>query len=197
VNRATMNTRVTVESAPVLDTRIPTSSPAEHGRAWWRAVRTGTDWSGVVAAALELLVAAGIVEQPQFETITPWDAPPWREAAAEYHRGQWGRLPVDIEPKRLARLRRLMADSVSLERAYYEIGRDNPMPAVTVQALMFSLRRGVNELTQPDTLRRLSALDGDQVKQVCRRVQAFQLEIAEPWSTKEVDALISAWRRSR
>jgi hypothetical protein len=121
----------------------------------------------------------------------------WREAAAEYHRGQWGRLPVDIEPKRLARLRRLMADSVSLERAYYEIGRDNPMPAVTVQALMFSLRRGVNELTQPDTLRRLSALDGDQVKQVRRRVQAFQPEIAGPWSTKEVDALISAWRRSR
>jgi hypothetical protein len=74
---ATMNTRVTVESAPVLDTPIRTSSPAEHGRAWWRAeaVRTGADCSGVVGTALEMLVAAGIVEQPQFETITPWDAP--------------------------------------------------------------------------------------------------------------------------
>lgn len=67
----------------------------------------------------------------------------------------------------------------------------------TIEALMFSLRRGVNELARPDTLRRLSALDGDQVKQVCRRVQTFQPEIAEPWSTDEVDALISAWRRSR
>jgi hypothetical protein len=70
-------------------------------------------------------------------------------------------------------------------------------PPTTIEALMFSLRRGVNELAQPDTLRRLSALDGDQVKQVCRRVQTFQPEIAEPWSTNEVGALISAWRRSR
>ena len=51
-------------------------------------------------------------------------------------------------------------------------------PPTTIDALMFSLRRGVNELAQPDTLRRLSALDGDQVRQVCRRVQAFQPEIA-------------------
>jgi hypothetical protein len=70
-------------------------------------------------------------------------------------------------------------------------------PPTTIEALMFSLRRGVNELAQPDTLRRLSALDGDQVKQICRRVQTFQPEIAEPWSTDEVDALISAWRRPR
>ena len=70
-------------------------------------------------------------------------------------------------------------------------------PATTVEALVFSLRPGVNELAQPETLRRLSALDGDQVKQVCRRVQAFQPEIAVPWSTDEVDALISAWRKSR
>jgi len=70
-------------------------------------------------------------------------------------------------------------------------------PPTTIEALMLSLRRGVNELARPDTLRRLSALDGDEVKQVCRRVQAFQPEIAEPWFTDEVDALISAWRRSR
>jgi hypothetical protein len=70
-------------------------------------------------------------------------------------------------------------------------------PPTTIEALMFSLRRGVNELAQSDTLRRLSALDGDQVKQVCRRVQAFQPGIAEPWSTDEVDALISAWKKSR
>jgi hypothetical protein len=40
-----MNTRVPV---PVLDTR--TSSPAEHGRAWWRsdAARAGSDWHGLV-----------------------------------------------------------------------------------------------------------------------------------------------------
>jgi hypothetical protein len=70
-------------------------------------------------------------------------------------------------------------------------------PPTTIEALMFSLRRGVNELAQLDTLQRLSVLDGDQVKQVCRRVQAFQAGIAQPWSADEVDALISAWRKSR
>jgi hypothetical protein len=76
-------------------------------------------------------------------------------------------------------------------------GAEMAAPPTTIEALMFSLRRGVNELAQSDTLRRLSALDGDQVKQVCRRVQAFQPGIAEPWSTDEVDALISAWKKSR
>lgn len=70
-------------------------------------------------------------------------------------------------------------------------------PPATIEALMLSLRRGAKELTQPDALRRLSALDGDQVKQVCRRVQAFPPEIAEPWSANEVDSLISTWRNSR
>jgi hypothetical protein len=70
-------------------------------------------------------------------------------------------------------------------------------PTSTIEALMFSLRRGVNELTQPNTSRRLSEVDGDQVKQVCRRIQAFQPGIAQPWSADEVDALISAWRKSR
>jgi hypothetical protein len=77
------------------------------------------------------------------------------------------------------------------------LGAATAAPPTTVEALMFSLRRGVNELAQLDTLRRLSALDGDQVKQVCRRVQAFQAGIAQPWSADEVDALISAWRKSR
>jgi hypothetical protein len=58
--------------------------------------------------------------------------------------------------------------------------------------VVFCLRRGVSELTQPDTLRRLSMLDQDQVKDVCRRVQAFKPEIATPWSPEEVTALISA-----
>ncbi len=46
-------------------------------------------------------------------------------------------------------------------------------PATTVEALVFSLRRGVNELFQPDTERRLAARDAHQLKEACRRVQAF------------------------
>jgi len=103
-------------------------STAAHDRDWWaeEVVRTGTDWSDVVGAALEMMIAAGIIEQPQPETITPWDATPWREAAVEYHRDRPGRLAVEIEPKRLARLHGLMADNVSVDRAWHELRDHHP-----------------------------------------------------------------------
>src|SRR5262245_23880638 len=67
-------------------------------------------------------------------------------------------------------------------------------PSTTIEALMFSLRRGVNELAQSDTLWRLSALDGNQVREVCRRVQALKPEIARRWSAEEAATLIAKWR---
>ena len=47
-------------------------STAVHDREWWteEAVRAGTDRSGLVAAALEMMVTAAIIEQAQPETIT-------------------------------------------------------------------------------------------------------------------------------
>jgi hypothetical protein len=66
------------------------------------------------------VVAGGLLEAKP-ETFAAWDAPCWCQAAAEYHRDRPGRLAVEIEPKRLARLRRLMADDVSLERAWHEL----------------------------------------------------------------------------
>lgn len=60
---------------------------------------------------------------------------------------------------------------------------------------MYSLRRGVNELTQPDTLRRLSILDEGQIKAVCRRLQNFKPEIATRWSSEKVAALIAKWKK--
>jgi hypothetical protein len=68
-------------------------------------------------------------------------------------------------------------------------------PPSTVEALTFALREGAISLTRPETVRRLSMLDRDQLKTVCRRVQAFQPGIAQPWSTHEVDELIAAWRK--
>ena len=129
-------------------------STAVHDREWWaeEAVRAGTDRSS--------LVAAGMVEQPQPETITPWDAPSWREAAAEYHRDRSGRLAVEIEPKRLERLRRFMAHSISLERVYDEIGRNRATPAVTVEALKLAVREhGPKTLAEPSNQERLSRCD--------------------------------------
>ena len=129
-------------------------SAAVHDREWWaeEAVRAGTGWSGLVAAALE----------PRPETITPWDAPSWREAAAEYHRDRSGRLAVEIEPKRLVRLRRFMAHGISLERVYDEIGRNRATPAVTVEALKLAVREhGPKTLAEPTNQERLRRCDAD------------------------------------
>jgi hypothetical protein len=144
-----------------------------------------------LTTAIALMSAAAGPEAS--EAAMQRDDADWWQLCREADRRAASR-PVDAKT---LRARRLLADDIPYDRAYGGIMRDRPAPEAMVDALMFSLRRGVNELSQPDTLRRLSALDGDQVKQVCRRVQAFQPEIAEPWSTKEVDALISAWRRSR
>ena len=95
---------------------------------------------------------------------------------------------------RLTRLRRLLEDDVSLERAQHEIMRARPAPETFVEALMYSLRRGTDEVTHADTLHRLSGLGEGQLKAVCRRVQSFNPEIATPWSSDEVAALIAKWR---
>jgi hypothetical protein len=75
--------------------------------------------------------------------------------------------------------------------------RNRPAPTATVASLVFCLRLGVGELAKPDTRRRLSALDADQLEAVCLRVQAFKPAIAEPWSAEDADLLISAWRKLR
>ncbi len=127
------------------------------GREWWaaEAIRADTDWPGVVDTALEMLVAGGVIEP---EPDMP--APSWREAAVDYHRDRPGRLAVEIEPKRLKRLRPLMADSISLERVYDEIGRDRATPAVTVEALKLAVRvHGPKTLAEPTNQERLRRCD--------------------------------------
>jgi hypothetical protein len=175
-------------------------STAVHDREWWaeEAVRTGTDWSGLVAAALEMMVAARIIEQPEPKTMTTWDGPSWRASAKDYHEQRASRRTSEtISLERLAHLRRLMADDISIDRVWHELEADRTAPKATVEALMFSLRRGINELTQPSTLRRLSTLDEYQLEDVCLRVQAFPQRIARAWSAADVDLLISAWRKFR
>jgi|SRR5262245_20149220 len=175
-------------------------STAVHDREWWteEAVRAGTDWSGLVAAALEMMIAAGIIEQPERKTMTTWDGPSWHASAKEYHEQRASRRTSEtIDPERLAHLRGLMADDISIDHAWHELEADRTAPKATVDALMFSLRRGINELTQRSTLRRLSTLDEYQLEDVCLRVQAFQQRIAPAWCAADVDLLISAWRKFR
>jgi hypothetical protein len=134
------------------------------GREWWaaEAIRADIDWPGVVDTALEMLVAGGVIEP---EPDMP--APSWREAAVDYHRDRPGSLAVEIEPKRLERLRRLMGHSISLERVCDEIGRNRATPAVTVEALKLAVREhGTKTLAEPtnqERLRRCDAYARDQL----------------------------------
>src|SRR5262249_61379250 len=95
---------------------------------------------------------------------------------------------------RILRACRLLADNVSLDRAWAEINGNRPTPEATIEALVYSLRRGAAELSKPDTLRRLSELDKAQIKGICRHPQNFKPEIAPPWPPEEVVARIAKWR---
>jgi hypothetical protein len=141
------------------------------------------NWEGVVEGCRDLLAVAFGTNNNMDDTFERACREADRKAASQ------------PEDPRILRARRLLADDVSYERAYAEFVRERPTPEATVDALVFSLRRGVASLAKPDVRRRLSALDRDQLKDVCRRVQAFESGIAEPWSTDAVAILISAWRK--
>jgi hypothetical protein len=91
------------------------------------------------------------------------------------------------------RLRRLLDDSVSLEGAYWQHQHSKQAATSTVEALMYSLRRGTGELAKAHAQRRLSQLSEEQLRDVCARLQNFNPNIATGWTPEEVRALISIW----
>jgi hypothetical protein len=96
----------------------------------------------------------------------------------------------DPDNPRIVRARRLLADDVSIERAWHELNRRDRAASSTVEALMFLLRSGVAALAKPKTQQWLSELDLEQVREVCGRVQDFKRHIAPPWSEADVGLLI-------
>jgi len=68
-----------------------------------------------------------------------------------------------------------------------------------VDALMYSLRRGLSALSQSDplhrdTLRRLSELNKDQLRECCERLQTRKPEIGPAWSKDELTKLLQVWK---
>jgi uncharacterized protein YjiS (DUF1127 family) len=123
----------------------------------------------------------------------PWSAPSWHKAAIEYYKERAKRpLVAETEPEHLARLRRLMANDVSLERTYAELNSAPGRAAkMTVEALMYSLReRGTAALKEPDTRRRLGELSDDQLTDVGTRLQHLKPGIARAWTAGEVENLM-------
>jgi hypothetical protein len=66
-------------------------------------------------------------------------------------------------------------------------------PEATVEALIYSLRRGIEAITEPDTQRRLAELCEDQLLAFCQRLQNFKPNIASAWPPEEVEAMVSIW----
>jgi hypothetical protein len=79
----------------------------------------------------------------------------------------------------IVRFWRLLDDKVSLERVWYELNtRRGAAARSTVEALMFSLRRGPDALADPNTLDRLAELNDEQLIAVATRVQKFHAAAA-------------------
>jgi hypothetical protein len=177
---------MTVASTSTASPTIPIAviiggTAGDHG--WWaeQAAQNGTDWAVVLDGARDLLAVA-VGEVTSMHTFDRACREADRKAASR---------PVDA---RTLRARRLLADDdISYERAYYETLRDRSAPEATIDALVYSLRRGINELTSPDAKRRLSELSEDQLRAVCERLRNFKPEIAPAWTPEEVEALTVIW----
>jgi hypothetical protein len=78
--------------------------------------------------------------------LDAWSAPSWREAALEYQRERCAVGKIELE--RLARLRALLANNVSLERAWHELNEAPHVAAATLEAAEHLMRAGNAERLQ-------------------------------------------------
>jgi hypothetical protein len=99
-----------------------------------------------------------------------WLNPAWREAARQYQTARGRRtLVTEMPPHRLSRLRELLADEISLDRAWRELNDDGnqPAPQVTLDALIYELRTlGVAAFKNPSCRRRLADLSDLQLREL-------------------------------
>jgi hypothetical protein len=79
------------------------------------------------------------------EADDPWDDPGWAEAARDYHAKRGKDVStVTYSPDELARLRALMADDVSIDRAWHEIKTERlreRVPEATLKAAEFLIEQ--------------------------------------------------------
>src|ERR1700730_1272843 len=101
-----------------------------------------------------------------------------RVAAAERKAGRQVRESASV-----LRARRLLADSISLERAWHELndGRNHATPRATIEALMHCVReRGLAAaLKDPENLERLSRCDAAARPHINKRIE--RLKLKEPF----------------
>jgi hypothetical protein len=115
---------------------------------------------------------SGRLREPRSLAADAWNDPGWAEAAREYHKDRADRpAVVDIKRERLVRLRELMADNVSLDRAWTELNGDRPTPQVTIEAILHCVREhGIAALDEPQNIERLCHCDAIALTQINQRI---------------------------
>jgi hypothetical protein len=120
----------------------------------------------------------GRLREPRSLAADAWNDPGWARAAREYHVARGDRvLIVETELKLFARLRELMADNVSLDRAWHELNdaRARPTPKATVEAIWHAVReRGLTALIEPSNQERLKSCDPDARAELARRIETLR-----------------------
>lgn len=98
---------------------------------------------------------------------------------------------------KLSNLDLLLDGTVSLAGACGEIAdrylRSNPAASSTIDALMYSLRKGPAVLGRADVQQRLIAVDEDQMRDICKQLRSRHPEVAKSWAVADVEALVLAW----
>jgi hypothetical protein len=77
------------------------------------------------------------------------------------------------ESEEILRARRLLAQDVSLEQAWFEVNdpQARPTPQVTIEAILYCVReRGVAALKEPANLERLARCDAAAKAQIDKRI---------------------------
>jgi hypothetical protein len=104
------------------------------------------------------------------ECYISWSDPGWREAARDYHTARAGRrLVAQVERNRLVLLSLLLADDISVARAWCELNDPGARatPQTTVDALLCQLRTdGLAAFEDPSCRRRLADLSEGQLREV-------------------------------
>jgi hypothetical protein len=95
------------------------------------------------------------------------------------------------------RIWRLLDPAISFGRAWQELNehRGREAASTTIDALMYSLRRGPDALANPSALHRLSVLNERQLIDVAARLQKFKSEIAPAWLPDQIEILAAVWRK--
>jgi hypothetical protein len=99
-----------------------------------------------------------------------WSDPGWRNAARQYHAARGHRTLVnEIQPERLAQLRRLLRNDISLDRVWHELNErgDQPAPQVMLDAVLYQLcKDGIAALENPSCRHRLAKLSDTQLREL-------------------------------